>query len=204
MRRIIVGAQLSIDGVMQAPGGQKEDTTGGFRFGGWAMPHFDQVAGEEINKLFEPKCDLLLGRRTYEIFASFWPHYDESGDDGVIARLFNSITKYVVSASGKVDTSWKNTVLLRSIDDVRRLKQEKGPKLVTQGSTKLLHDLFAHDLVDALSTFTMPVILGGGKKLFADGSAPHGYKLMSSRVSPSGMMIAHYERAGDVKVAEAS
>ena len=204
MRKIVVGAQLSIDGVMQAPGGQKEDTSGGFRFGGWAMPHFDQVAGEEIMKIFEPGCDLLLGRRTYEIFASFWPTYDENAEDGAVARLFNSIRKYVVSASGKVDTSWKGTVLLRSIDDVRRLKQEDGPRLVTQGSTKLVHDLFANDLVDELVTLTMPVILGGGKKLFADGSAPHGYKLVRSRVSDSGVIAAHYAREGEVRVAEAA
>jgi dihydrofolate reductase len=203
MRKIIVGAQVSLDGVMQAPGGQKEDSSNGFKFGGWAMPYFDQEAGEEIDRLFEPKFDLLLGRTTYEIFASYWPHYDESAPAGNIATLFNAIKKYVVSRSGNVDMSWKGTVLLREIADVKRLRDEDGPNLVTQGSTELVHALFANDLVDEIKTFTVPVVLGGGKKLFADGSAPHGYKLTSSRASGSGMVIAHYECDGDVRIGEA-
>ena len=203
MRKIIVGAQVSLDGVMQAPGGQKEDPSNGFEFGGWAMSYFDQEAGEEIDRLFGPKFDLLLGRTTYEIFASYWPHYDESAPAGNIATLFNAIKKYVVSRSGDVDTSWKGTVLLRDIADVKRLRDKEGPNLVTQGSTELVHALFANDLVDEIKTFTVPVVLGGGKKLFADGSAPHGYKLTGSRVSGSGMVIAHYERDGDVRIGEA-
>ena len=202
MRRIIVGAQVSMDGVMQAPGGPWEDPTRGFRFGGWVMPYFDQVFGEEIERVFEEKCDLLLGRKTYEIFAAYWPYYDETAADGAIARLFRDITKYVVSRSGDVDTSWENSVLLRDIADVRRLREEDGPNLVTQGSTELVHALLAQDLVDAISTFTVPVVLGGGKKLFADGSAPHSYELTRSRVSSTGLMIAHYERAGEVKIGD--
>lgn len=203
MRKIIVGAQVSIDGVMQAPGGPKEDPSNGFKFGGWAMPHFDEEAGEEIDRLFEPEFDLLLGRKTYEIFASYWPHYDEDGPAGNIAKRFNEIKKYVVSRSGDVDTSWRGTVLLRDVAEVKRLKEENGPNLVTQGSTELVHALFANDLVDELKTFTVPVVLGGGKKLFADGSAPHGYALTGSRVSGSGMVIAQYERRGEVEIGEA-
>lgn len=203
MRKIIVGAQVSIDGVMQAPGGPKEDPSNGFKFGGWAMPHFDQEAGEEIDRLFEPKFDLLLGRKTYEIFASYWPHYDEDGPAGNIAKVFNEIKKYVISRSGDVDTGWRGTVLLRDIAGVKRLKEENGPNLVTQGSTELVHALLANDLVDEIKIFTVPVVLGGGKKLFADGSAPHGYALTSSRVSGSGMVIAHYERRGEVEIGEA-
>ena len=203
MRKIIVGAQVSLDGVMQGPGGQKEDTSGGFKLGGWSIPYFDEVAGEEIMKLFGQPCDLLLGRKTYDIFASYWPKYDESGEAGDIARLFNSIRKYVVTKSGNVDTSWKGTVVLRNIDDVKRLREQDGPRLVTQGSTQLLHALFAADLVDELSTYMVPAVLGSGKKLWADGSAPHAYRLTGSRVAPSGMLISHYERAGEVKVAEA-
>src|SRR5919109_3839647 len=138
MRRIIVGAQVSIDGVMQAPGAPTEDPTKGFKFGGWAMPYFDEVFAEEIDRVFR-NFDLLLGRKTYEIFAAYWPYYDENASHGGIAKLFNDIKKYVVSRSGEVDTSWAGSVLLRDIADVKRLKQEDGPNLVTQGSTELVH-----------------------------------------------------------------
>jgi dihydrofolate reductase len=203
MRKIIVGAQVSIDGVMQGPGGPTEDPTNGFKFGGWSMPYFDEAAGEEIDRLFQD-FDLLLGRKTYEIFAAFWPYRDEESDYGDIARKFNAIKKYVVSRSGVVDTGWANSVLLRDIAEVKRLKQQDGPTLVTQGSTELVHALLAHDLVDTLSIFTMPVVLGGGKKLFADGSAPHSFKLIRSRVAPSGVIVGHYERDGAVKIDDAS
>src|ERR1043165_2470232 len=172
MRKLIVGAQVSMDGVMQAPGGPKEDPTKGFKFGGWAMPFLNQEFGEEINRLFKEKFDLLLGRKTYETFAAYWPYYEEDAPHGGIAKLFKDIKKYAVSRGGELDTSWAGSVLLRDIADVKRLKQEDGPTLVTQGSTELVHALLANDLVDALSIFTVPVVLGGGKKLFADGSAP--------------------------------
>jgi dihydrofolate reductase len=202
MRRIIVGAQVSIDGVMQAPGGPTEDPTGGFELGGWSMPYVDEAFGEEIDRLFR-NFDLLLGRKTYEIFAAYWPYYDEDAEDGGIARQFNAVTKYVVSRSGEVDTSWAGSQLLRDIADVKRLKQQDGPDLVTQGSTELVHALLAHDLVDAVSIFTVPAVLGRGKKLFADGSAPHAFTLAGSRVSPNGLIVAHYERAGAVKTGAA-
>ena len=179
MRKIIVGAQVSMDGVMQAPGALTEDPTKGFKFGGWVMPYFDQESGEELDRVFKEKFDLLLGRKTYEIFAAYWPFYEEDAPNGGIAKLFNDIKKYAVSRSGQVDTSWAGSVLLRDIADVKRLKQEDGPNLVTQGSTELVHALLANDLVDAMSIFTVPVVLGGGKKLFADGSAPHAFKLTS-------------------------
>jgi len=200
MRQIIVGAQVSMDGVMQAPGGPTEDPTKGFTFGGWAMPYFDQVFGEELDRVFK-QCDLLLGRKTYEIFAAYWPYYDDAAHGG-IAQLFNAIKKYAVSRSGEVDTSWAGSVLLRDIADVKRLKQEDGPNLVTQGSTELVHALLANDLVDAMSIFTVPVVLGGGKKLFADGSAPHAFKLTKSRVSPNGLIVGHYEREGAIKMGD--
>ena len=200
MRKIIVGAQVSMDGVMQAPGGPTEDPTKGFKFGGWVMPYFDQEFGEEIDRLFKEKFDLLLGRKTYEIFAAYWPYYDEGGSDSGIAKLFNEIKKYVVSRSGDIDTSWAGSVLLRDIANVKRLRQEDGPNLVTQGSTELVHALLANDLVDGMTIFMVPVVLGSGKKLFADGSAPHAYKLTGSRVSSTGIMIAHYERDGEIKI----
>ena len=191
-----------MDGVMQAPGGPTEDPTKGFKFGGWVMPYFNQEFGEEIDRLFSENFDLLLGRKTYEIFAAYWPYYDESASDGGIAKLFNKIRKYAVSRSGEVDTGWQGSLLLRDIADVKRLKQEDGPNLVTQGSTELVHSLLANDLVDAISIFTVPVVLGGGKKLFADGSAPHSFTLTSSRAAPNGLIIGHYERDGEIKVGD--
>ncbi len=202
MRKIVVGAMVSLDGVMQAPGGPTEDPTQGFKFGGWVVPYFDREFGEEIDRLFGEKFDLLLGRKTYEIFAAYWPYYDENAPDGGIARLFNKITKYVVSRSGEVDTSWQGSVLLRGIADVKRLRNEDGPNLVTQGSTELVHALLANDLVDAMTLFVIPAVLGGGKKLFADGSIPHAYTLTRSCVSSTGIVIGHYERDGEVKIGE--
>jgi len=202
MRKIIVGAMVSMDGVMQAPGGPREDPTNGFKFGGWVMPYFDEVFREEVDRLLDRKSDLLLGRKTYEIFAAYWPYYDENASEGGIAKLFKEIRKYVVSRSGEVDTSWQASVLLRDLGDVKQLKQEYGPDLVTQGSTELVHALLANDLVDAMKIFTVPAVLGGGKKLFADGSAPHSFKLISSRVSPTGILIGHYERDGEIKIGD--
>jgi dihydrofolate reductase len=202
MRKIIVGAQVSMDGIMQAPGGPWEDPTKGFKFGGWVMPYFCREFGEEIDRLFKEKFDLLLGRKTYEIFAAYWPYYDPDAPHGGIAKLFNDIKKYTVSRSGEVNTSWAGSMLLRDIGDVKRLRGEDGPNLVTQGSTELVQALLANDLVDAISIFSVPVVLGGGKKLFADGSAPHSFKLTSSRVAPNGLIIGHYERDGDIKIGD--
>src|ERR1700716_1762412 len=202
MRKIIVGAMVSMDGVMQAPGGPTEDPSKGFKFGGWEMPYFDQAFGEELDRVFKEKFDLLLGRKTYEIFAAYWPYYEEDAPQGGIAKLFKDIKKYVVSRSGEVDTSWAGSVLLRDIAEVKRLKREDGPNLVTQGSTELVHALLADDLVDAMSIFTVPVVLGSGKKLFADGSAPHAFTLTSSRVSSTGVLIGHYDRDGAIKTVD--
>ena len=200
MRKIVAGAQVSLDGVMQSPGGPTEDPTKGFRFGGWAIPYFDDVGGEEIMRLFSEPFDLLLGRKTYEIFAAYWPYQDEAAPHGGIARRFNEVKKYAVSRSGNVETGWQNSVLLRDLAGVRRLKQEDGPTLLTQGSTDLLHALLAEDLVDAISLFTLPVVLGSGKRLFEDGSAPRSFRLTGHRVSPNGLIVTHYEREGDVRV----
>jgi dihydrofolate reductase len=204
MRKIIVGARVSMDGVMQAPSGPTEDPTKGFKFGGWARPYQDQDCGEEFDRLFfSEKFDLLLGRKTYEIFAAYWPYQVwEDAPNGGIPKLFKEIEKYAVSRSGGVDTSWQGSVLLRDIADVKRLRDEDGPNLLTQGSTELVHALLANDLVDAMTIFTFPVVLGGGKKLFADGSAPRAYKLTRSRVSSTGVMIGHYERDGEIKIGD--
>ncbi|EWH00210.1 dihydrofolate reductase family protein [Halomonas sp. BC04] len=201
MRKVIVGAMVSLDGVMQAPGGPQEDPTGGFRYGGWVAPLADEVFGEEMGKLFEQPFDLLLGRRTYEIFAAHWP-YAENGPDSDIARTFNSITKYVATRKG-LELTWKGSVALGdAATDIARLKQEDGPALLTQGSTELTHALLATDLVDEIHTFTFPVILGSGKKLFDDGARSAAFKLTAHRVSPNGIVIARYEREGAVQTGD--
>ncbi len=202
MRKIVVGAQLSLDGVMQAPGGPTEDPTHGFAFGGWMARYRCLEGGEELARVFDEEFDLLLGRKTYEIFAAHWPYFDETAPfGGAIAKLFNGAKKYVVSRSSQVDTGWERSVLLRDIADVRRLREEDGPNLLTQGSTELVHALLAHDLVDAMSLFTVPVVLGSGKKLFTEGSTPRSFKLTGTRVAPTGLIVAHYEREGEVKSA---
>src|SRR5262245_6735882 len=150
MRIIIIGAMVSMDGVMQAPGAPTEDPTKGFRFGGWVMPYFDQEFSEELDHLFSERFDLLLGLKTYEICAAYWPYYDQHGPDGGIAKLFNEIKKYAVSRSGVVDTNWQRSVLLRDLADVKRLRDEDGPNLVTQGSTELVQALLANDIVNAM------------------------------------------------------
>jgi dihydrofolate reductase len=200
MRKVIVGAFVSMDGVMQAPGGPEEDPTGGFRFGGWVAPlaDTDPVFAQEIGKLFAQPYDLLLGRRTYEIFAAHWP-YEEGGPDDEIAKQFNRVTKYVATRSHEPLT-WKGSVALHdAAKDVARLKKETGPALLTQGSSDLIKTLLAHDLVDEINVFTFPVLLGRGKKLFNDGAHPHTYRLMHSCISPNGLVFASYARDGDVK-----
>jgi len=201
MRKVIVGAMVSMDGVMQAPGGPEEDPTGGFKFGGWVAPvGMDAVIGEEISKLFGEPFDLLLGRRTYEIFAAYWP-FAEGGSYDEIAKAFNRITKYVATRKG-VDLTWKGSVPLRdAAKDVAKLKQEDGPSLVTQGSTELVHSLLAAGLVDEIRTFTFPVLLGKGKRLFDETSEPRAFKLTHSTVSPNGIITATYVRDDDVKTA---
>lgn len=202
MRKVIVGAFVSMDGVMQAPGGPEEDPTGGFQFGGWVAPHADAdpVFGEEIGKLFGQPFDLLLGRRTYDIFAAHWP-YAEGGNYDDIATTFNRITKYVATRKG-VDLTWKGSVALRDgVKDVAKLKQENGPALVTQGSTELVHALLAAGLVDEIRTFTFPLLLGKGKRLFGDDSQPRAFKLTHSAVSTHGLIHATYVRDGEVTTA---
>lgn len=201
MRKVIVGAFVSMDGVMQAPGGPDEDPTGGFKYGGWVAPmaDTDPVFGEEIGKMFGQPYDLLLGRKTYEIFAAHWP-YAEGGPDDEIAKQFNRITKYVATRSRDVDTSWDKTVVLGdAAKDVAKLKQEDGPALVTQGSTEVVHALLAAGLVDEIHVFTFPVLLGKGKRLFDDNGLPSAYELTHSRVSPTGLIIATYVPAGEVR-----
>lgn len=204
MRKVIVGAFVSIDGVMQAPGGPEEDPAGDFKFGGWVAPLADNdpVFGEEVGALFGQSYDLLLGRRTYEIFAAHWP-YAEGGPDDEIAKQFNRITKYVATRSGDVDTSWDKTVVLSdAAKDVAKLKQQNGPALITQGSTELVHALLAAGLVDEIRVFTFPVLLGKGKRLFDSDGQPSAYTLTHSKVSPTGLISATYVPDGEVKTGD--
>src|ERR671914_228696 len=200
MRKVVVGAMVSMDGVMQAPGGPEEDPSGAFKFGGWVAPFADAdpVFGAEIGKLFGEPFDLLLGRRTYDIFAAYWPHA-EGGSYDDIATAFNRVRKYVATRKG-ADLTWKGSVAPRdAAKDVAKLKQEDGPSLVTQGSTELVHALLAAGLVDEIRTFTFPVLLGKGKRLFGDDSQPHAFKVIDSAVSPNGLIAATYVRAGKVE-----
>lgn len=199
MRKVIVGAFVSMDGVMQAPGGPEEDPTGGFQYGGWVAPMVDDpVFGTEIGALFDQPFDLLLGRRTYDIFAAHWP-YAEGGPNDDIAKTFNRTTKYVATRKG-VDLTWKGSIALRDgATDVAKLKRESGPALVTQGSTELVHSLLAAGLVDEIRTFTFPLVLGKGKRLFDETSEARAFKLTHSAVSPNGLIAAIYVRNGEVR-----
>jgi dihydrofolate reductase len=197
MRKIVAAAFVSLDGVMQAPGGPEEDPTGGFAFGGWLVPHADETLGRFIDGMFAQPYDLLLGRRTYEIFAAHWPFMPE---DDAIARSFNAVTKYVVTSSADAAFGWANTVALRGdgVAEVARLKAGEGPMLLTQGSGVLLHALLAAGLVDELRVVTFPVLLGKGKRLFDAGTRPGTLRLTASAVSGTGVVLATYERAGAV------
>ncbi|HKW71624.1 MAG TPA: dihydrofolate reductase family protein [Candidatus Dormibacteraeota bacterium] len=195
MRKLIVLSFISLDGVMQAPGGPEEDTSDGFKFGGWTVPYFDEFGGQVMAEQMGHPFDLLLGRRTYDLFASYWPQVtDETG------RGINEATKYVVSHR-PVDTDWKETVLIDGdvVARIQSLKAEDGPELQVHGSGNLIQTLLRNDLVDELWLKTFPVVLGAGKRLFGDGTIPVGLRLVESSVSPSGVVIASYARAGEVK-----
>jgi dihydrofolate reductase len=195
MRTLSVTTFVSLDGVMQAPGGPQEDPTGGFALGGWNAPFWDDVMGQAMGTAFAEPHDLLLGRKTYEIFAAHWPHVS----DGPVADRLNAMTKYVASRTLS-EVTWQNSVLLGGDagDAVTDLKQQDGPDLQVQGSSDLLQTLLARDLVDVFTVWTFPVLLGGGKRLFGTGTTPAGLRLVDSTVSTTGVLIATYERAGEV------
>lgn len=202
MRKIIAAAFVSLDGVMQAPGAPEEDPTGGFQHGGWLVPHFDETVGAAMGEMFERPFDLLLGRKTYDIFAAHWPHVpaDAGEGDAQIAALFNRVTKYVASRS-RPQLEWQNSQLLGpdTAAALRELKQQDGPDLLTQGSSDLLQTLLAEDLIDELRLLTFPVVLGKGKRMLGEGANPATFRLVKSAVSPSGVVIASYVRAGGVE-----
>jgi dihydrofolate reductase len=195
MRNLVAVTQLTLDGVMQAPGGPEEDPSGGFRFGGWSVPYFDEALRQAVEEAFEKPFDLLLGRKTYEIFAAHWPY-----DEGPIADALNRATKHVASRTLE-SLDWSNSRLLEgeAPTAVAELKEEDGPELLVLGSSELLRTLLAHTLVDELRLWIVPVLLGRGKRLFDEGVAPSGLELVESKVSTTGVIAATYRRTGDVQ-----
>ncbi len=192
MRRITVLEFMSLDGVIQGPGGPEEDPSGGFRYGGWTVPYFDDDAGKLMAKQMAKRADLLLGRKTYDIFASYWPEHERDWPG------INDVTKYAVSKTLK-QTPWRNSVVLRSVSDIRNVKRSKGPDLAVYGSSVLVRSLLKHDLVDELWLKIFPVVLGKGKRLFDDATPPSAYELVSSKTTSAGVIFASYRRAGTVK-----
>lgn len=191
MRKIIVLSFITLDGVMQAPGGPEEDPSDGFEYGGWTAPYFDEASGEAMAKQMKP-ADLLLGRKTFDIFAGYWPEH--TGDWPGI----NDVTKYVVSNTMN-ESSWQNTIFLRNVDDIKELKNSDGPDLQVHGSGELIQTLLENDLVDELWLKFFPITLGKGKKLFASGTIPAAFTLIDTFVTPSGVIFANYTRGGEVK-----
>jgi len=199
MRKVIVAAFISLDGVMQAPGGPQEDTSGGFTHGGWIVPYAEEVFGQAMQALFSQPFELLLGRRTYDIFAGYWPKVKDDTEDFSIANLFNSVAKHV--ATHEPDSlGWHNSRALGTdvVAAVGALKQQDGADLLTQGSADLVRQLLAAGLVDELQLLINPVLLGRGKRLFGDDAVPGAFALQHSQVSPKGVIIARYVRVGEV------
>jgi dihydrofolate reductase len=195
MRKIIVLSFVSMDGVMQAPGGPDEDKSGDFKYGGWTVPYFDDFSGKVMGEQMGKPFDLLLGRKTFEIFASYWPqHNDEVG------APINRATKYVASNTlSKRD--WNKTIFLKGdvVEEIRKLKNQDGSDLQVHGSGNFIQTLLKNDLVDEFWLKIFPVTLGNGKRLFADGTIPAAFVLTESKISPKGVIIANYKRMGEVK-----
>jgi dihydrofolate reductase len=197
MRKLIVLSFITLDGVMQAPGGPEEDPTGGFKYGGWMFGYWDDLLGDVMAEQMAKPFDLLLGRKTYEIFAAYWPYM--KSDDPIAGKL-NSAKKYVASTTlGKLD--WSNSMLVKGdvVQEIKKLKAENGPELQVHGSGNLIQTLLKHDLIDEFRLKIFPITLGAGKHLFGDGTIPAGLKLVDGKTSTTGVIVATYERAGIVK-----
>jgi len=195
MRKIVVLTFLTLDGVIQAPGGPNEDTSGDFKYGGWLAPYADEFLGDTMAEQLGHPFDLLLGRKTYEIFAAYWPQNNEG-----LGVSLNNATKYVVSHS-PMELTWEKSIQLKGdvVEALKKLKSEDGPELQVHGSGNFVQTLLKHDLVDELWLKIIPITLGPGKRLFAEGVIPAAFKLTESKVSPTGVIFANYERAGEVK-----
>jgi dihydrofolate reductase len=196
MRKIIVQEFITLDGVMQAPGGPDEDTAGGFKYGGWTAPYFETADNEaaEFMKEWMRSTDILLGRKTFDIFAAFWPTHDDMWPG------INDVTKYVMSTTlTENKTDWPNVVFISSVEDIQKLKQSEGGDIKVHGSGELAKTLFKHGLVDELALQTFPVVLGQGKRLFGDDAVPSSFTMTSSLVTSNGVIMASYKRAGDIQ-----
>jgi dihydrofolate reductase len=197
MRKIVVLSFITLDGVMQAPGGPEEDQSSNFAYGGWQAPYADDESMQEMTKQLSEPFDLLLGRKTYDIFASYWPFHTEIE---VVAGPFNKCTKYVVS-HGEIDMPWEGSELISGdvVAKLQELKADDGPMLQVHGSGELVQTLLQHDLVDELWLKIFPLTLGSGKKLFANGTMPAAFEMTESSITPNGIIFANYKRSGDVK-----
>jgi dihydrofolate reductase len=195
MRKILVTTFMSLDGVMQAPGGPGEDADDGFAHGGWSVNYWDDLMDREMGDFMSPPFDLLLGRKTYEIFASYWPHASEEEGAGPL----NAATKYVVSTT-LASADWSPSVLISEdvVEQIARLKEQDGPDLQVHGSSQLIQTLIANHLVDTFHLLIHPVLLGSGKRLFGDGVIPAGLRLVDTKTATTGVIIATYERAGEI------
>ncbi len=196
MRKLIALPFITLDGVIQAPGGPEEDTSGGFPYGGWQAPYDDEVVGKALEEEWREPFDLLLGRKTFEIFASYWPYHAEQGP----GQRINNATKYVASHTLH-SHDWKKSVFLRGdvAEEVRKLKQQDGPHIFIYGSANLIQTLLKRDLIDELWLKIYPITLGTGKRLFAEGTMPAAFKVTKGQVSPTGVILANLERGGEVK-----
>ncbi|MBI3219208.1 MAG: dihydrofolate reductase family protein [Bacteroidetes bacterium] len=196
MRKITVISMISLDGVLQGPGGPKEDTSGGFKYGGWVAPYDDDVEGKVIKRLMQPS-DILIGRKTFDIWANYWPTHSEFWPG------INEVNKYVISKklkkTSRLVTGWNNSFVLRTIADIKKLKKSRGGDLQVWGSSKLIQSLLKNDLVDELWILTYPLTLGKGKKLFDNHAMPTALTLVESMVTPKGIIIANYRKSGKVK-----
>lgn len=194
MRKLVVLSFISLDGVMQAPGGPEEDTSNGFKYGGWVFPYFDEYAGKIMDEQMSHRADLLLGRKTYEIFASYWPDHEDQWPG------INEVTKYVASNT-LTRADWKNSVILNNNveEQIVQLKKEDGPDLQVHGSADFIQTLLKSDLVDELWLKIFPLTLGNGKRLFQNGAIAANFRLTDSIVTPAGVIFASYKRDGEVK-----
>ena len=193
MRKIIVLEFITLDGIIQAPGGPKEDASGGFKYGGWTVPYFDEISGKMMDEQMKQPFSLLLGRKTFEIFASYWPSHADQWPG------INDVIKYVVSGTLN-NPDWKNSVVIKGdvVEELKKIKEQDGPDMHVYGSGNLVQTLLKNDLVDQLWLKIFPVTLGTGKRLFAEGTMPVAFKLTESKVTPSGVIFANYERNGEV------
>jgi len=196
MRRLVVLTFVSLDGVMQAPGGPEEDPEGGFTLGGWTVPYFDEALGQVMGEQMAAPFDLLLGRKTYDLFAGYWPQHDAEGGESL-----NKATKYVVTHEAR-ELSWEPSHLVTGdvVAEIQGLKGQDGPTLQVHGSSSLIQTLLKNDLIDDLWLKIFPVTLGAGKRLFGDGTVPAAFRLSACTTSPSGVIIASYERAGELTI----